>query len=66
MSIITKSINGRAYMLFEGGYTRENARKRVRSLNAMQLNRHGEQHARMSPYEGEYGIFIKMRPDMTK
>jgi Zn finger protein HypA/HybF involved in hydrogenase expression len=63
MSLITKSIDGHEYMLFEGGYTQEQAKKRVQGLRAMELNKHRNQHgsARTVPYEGKYAVFIKIR-----
>lgn len=60
MSIITKTISHREYMLFEGGYTKEQAKKRVQSLRAMAHAKHrGDgSSARTVPYEGQYAVFI--------
>ncbi len=67
MSNPTKVINHQEYMLFEGGYTKEQAKKRVKQLRAMVRNKHrGDgSSARTVPYEGKYAVFIKTNSGST-
>jgi len=64
MSIITKIINSKEYMLFEGGYTKEQAKKWVQQLRVYAQNkkRGDNSSARTVPYEGQYAVFIKLNP----
>jgi len=61
MSLISKIINGKEYMLFEGGYTKAEAKKRVRQLLNMVRVKHMAS-ARTVAYEGKYAVFTKMSP----
>lgn len=64
MSLITKVINGKEYMLFEGGYTKEQAKKRVLQLRSMIRGKKcgNGSSARIVPYEEQYAVFTKLNP----
>ncbi len=62
MAKTTKVINHQEYMLFEGGYTKEEAKERAQQLRVMiQNKKRGDgSSARTLPYEGKYAVFIKI------
>ena len=66
MSLITKTINHLEYMLFEGGYTKEEAKKRVQQLKASVRNKPSHNSARTVPYEGQYAVFIGIRRNQNR
>ena len=68
MSLITKMIHHQEYMLFEGGYTKEQAKKRVQQLRVMvQSRKRGDgSSARTVPYEGQYAVFIRITQSSEK
>ena len=64
MAVITRVINSKEYMLFEGGYTKERAKKRSQQLQGMLRGKKcGDgSSARTVSYEGQYAVFIKLNP----
>jgi len=61
MSLISKIIDGKEYMLFEGGYTKAQAKKRAKQIRNMVRVKH-HISVRAVPYEGKYAVFTKMSP----
>lgn len=64
MTLITRVIDGKEYMLFEDGYTKEQAKKRVQQLRGMirDKKRGDGSSARTIPYKGQYAVFTKLNP----
>lgn len=54
MSLSTKTIDGKEYMVYEAGYTNAQAKARAKKIRAK-----GGQ-ARITQFEGAYGILIPM------